>query len=295
MARLFFSVAFLGFFAAAPLFASVPADVAERAALIGQPSELVVSPGLQVSLSGPRDVAQLVVIGKYANGQTRDLTAVLDAISSAPDIVNVGEGLFLRGKKNGTTTLILKAGGKTATVAVTVRDFESPKPVSFRNDVIASLNVGGCNMGACHGTPTGKNGFKLSLRGFDPPADHRQLTRDQLGRRIDPWNPDDSLMLRKALGTVPHEGGSRFGATSVPANAMRAWIAAGLPDDSPNLAGVKRLLVRTGPRVLHAPSKVMQVAVSAEFADGTTRDVTRLTNFSSSDTLTANVNGNGRV
>ena len=123
MARPFCTVAFLGLFAAAPLFASVPTEAAERAALIGQPSELLVSPGLDISLSGPRDVAQLVVIGKYANGQTRDLTIVVEAASSAPEIVTVGEGLFLRGKKNGTSTLTLKPGGKTPTARVTAKDF----------------------------------------------------------------------------------------------------------------------------------------------------------------------------
>ena len=56
--------------------------------------------------------------------------------------------------------------------------------------MIAALNVGGCNAGACHGTPSGKNGFKLSLRGFDPAADFLQLTRDQFGRRTDKHDPD---------------------------------------------------------------------------------------------------------
>ena len=53
-----------------------------------------------------------------------------------------------------------------------VRDFDKSLPISFRNDVIAALNVGGCNSGACHGTPSGKNGFKLSLRGYDPASDY---------------------------------------------------------------------------------------------------------------------------
>ena len=81
---------------------------------------------------------------------------------------------------------------------VTVSDFDKPQPVSFRNDVIAALNVGGCNAGACHGTPSGKNGFKLSLRGYDPAADYLQLTRDVLGRRTDRLSPDASLILQKA-------------------------------------------------------------------------------------------------
>src|SRR6202011_6286511 len=101
----------------------------------------------------------------------------------------------------------------------TVKDLEKPQPVSFRREVIASMNVGGCNAGACHGTPSGKNGFKLSLRGYDPPADYVQLTRDVLGRRTDRNDPDASLILEKPLGRIPHEGGVRFAAGSLPGRA----------------------------------------------------------------------------
>src|SRR5439155_11514690 len=118
-------------------------------------------------------------------------------------------GLLLP-RKDGSSALVVKAGSKSIEVPVAVKDFSKPSPVSFRNEVIASLNVGGCNAGACHGTPSGKGGFKLSLRGFDPDADYLQLTRDVLGRRTDRQRPDDSLVMLKSLGRVPHEGGQRF-------------------------------------------------------------------------------------
>src|SRR5436305_365938 len=82
--------------------------------------------------------------------------------------------------------------------------------VSFRNDVMAVLSRAGCNQGACHGNQNGKNGFKLSLRGQDPPFDLAALTRDVLGRRTDPLHPDASLLLQKASASIPHEGGQRF-------------------------------------------------------------------------------------
>src|SRR5437667_430373 len=82
------------------------------------------------------------------------------------------------------------AAGQTVRVPVTVKDLTQTQPVSFRNDLIAALNVGGCNSGACHGTPSGKNGFKLSLSGYDPAADYLQLTRDVLGRRTDRQDAD---------------------------------------------------------------------------------------------------------
>src|SRR4051812_33933011 len=88
-------------------------------------------------------------------------------------------------------------------------------PPSFRHDVMAVLSRAGCNQGACHGNLNGKGGLKLSLRGEDPAFDYAVLTRDALARRTDALHPDESLLLRKALGSLPHEGGRRFGPESV--------------------------------------------------------------------------------
>src|SRR3954452_20194713 len=85
-------------------------------------------------------------------------------------------------------------------------------PVSFRHEVMAVLSRAGCNQGTCHGNLNGKGGFKLSLRGQDPDLDHAAMTRDLLGRRTDPHDPDASLLLQKATARVPHEGGQRFAA-----------------------------------------------------------------------------------
>src|SRR5438045_4729466 len=87
-------------------------------------------------------------------------------------------------------------------------------PARFNVEVMAVLSRAGCNAGACHGNLNGKGGFKLSLRGEDPAADRAALTRDMLARRADPHRPDDSLILLKATGGVPHEGGIRFAKTS---------------------------------------------------------------------------------
>ncbi len=285
----------LAAFSTAALRAGIPTDAAERAALIGQPTEIVVTQGAALTLSGPRDVSQVVVTAKYANGQLRDLTGVVEATSSAPDILAVGEGVFLRGKKNGVATVTIKAGGKTATIAVTVKDFEAAKPVSFRNDVIAALNVGGCNAGACHGTPSGKNGFKLSLRGFDPAADFAQLTRDQFGRRADPLDAGASLMVLKTLGRVPHEGGARLAANSLPLEMMTAWLAEGAKPDAAALPTLKKIEVTPSMRIQLNPSRWQQLAVKGTFSDDATRDATRLTVFSSSDPGVADVSMNGLV
>src|SRR5262245_3527106 len=86
----------------------------------------------------------------------------------------------------------------------------APESVSFRREVVPALTRSGCNAGACHGTPTGKNGFRLSLRGYDPQLDHHTLTREFAGRRTDRNDPDASLVLAKAAARTPHEGGRRL-------------------------------------------------------------------------------------
>src|SRR5205085_8897375 len=149
---------------------------------------------------------------------------------------------------------------------------DKPQRVSFRNELVGVLNVGGCNQGACHGTPSGKNGFRLSLRGFDPAQDYLQLTRDVFGRRTDRLNPSSSLIVLKALGRVPHEGGARFPADSVPAQMINAWLTEGLQDDAPTLPALKNIEVLPGNRVLNARARWQQLAVLAHFADGSVRD-----------------------
>jgi hypothetical protein len=273
--------------------AAVPADPAKQAAVIGQPTALLVQPET-ITLAGPRIRQQIIVTGRYADGSVRDLTPFC-SLSCAEDLVVIGDEGYLQPKKNGAGTLVVKAGAQTVRVPLTVKEIEKPQPVSFHNDLIAALNVGGCNAGACHGTPSGKNGFKLSLRGFDPAADYLQLTRDVLGRRTDRLAPESSLMLLKTLGRVPHEGGQRFSANSIPAMAIREWLAEGLQDDPATMPTVKSIQILPGSRVLNDPSRWQQLSVMAQFSDGSMRDVTRLTVFSSSDAAVADVSRSGLV
>ena len=224
--------------AASAARADLPDEPAARARVVGQPVEIGVQPA-KIMLSGPRAHQQLVITGRYGDGNLRDLTHFAEVTIESADIVSVGGDRFLTPRKNGTTNLVVKAGAQIIKVPVTVQSLDQPQPVSFRNEVIASLNVGGCNQGACHGTPSGKNGFKLSLRGYDPASDFIQLTHDVLGRRTDRQSPVMSLMMQKALGRVPHEGSIRFAVTSVPAQTMLGWLAEGMKD-----AATRRIMNR---------------------------------------------------
>lgn len=279
---------------ALPGLAAVPADPQARAALVGSPTEVTVQPAV-VQLVGPRARQQLVVTGRYADGSVRDLTPVCGYSCEAPGLVTVDATGYLTARKNGASALLVQAGPRTVKVPLVVKEFDKPQPVSFRNEVIAAFNVGGCNAGACHGTPTGKGGFKLSLRGFDPGPDYLALTREVLGRRTDRQNPDASLILLKGLGQVPHEGGQRFQPGAVPVTTLRGWLAEGLQDDPASLPRLVGFDLLPGSRVQTAPARFQQLGVMAKFSDGSVRDATRLTVFSSSDPAVAEVNANGLV
>ncbi|QJX01148.1 DUF1549 and DUF1553 domain-containing protein [Frigoriglobus tundricola] len=189
-------------------------------------------------------------------------------------------------------------GAAGPAVAGAPPDLAAPKPnepIRFQRQVVPALAVAGCNAGACHGTPSGKNGFKLSLRGFDPLADFTTLTRDATGRRVNVAKPDDSLILLKGRGKVPHEGGARLKPGEPADVILRAWIAQGVKADPPDLPAHTRLEVLPGNKVLRAPARTQPVMVNAHFADRSVAEVSRLTVFRSSDESVAKVDANGLV
>ncbi len=169
------------------------------------------------------------------------------------------------------------------------------EPVSFRRDVMAAISVSGCNTGGCHGLPSGRGGFRLSLWGQDPEADYLQLTRDTFGRRTGRLDPEGSLILQKALGRIPHEGGRRFSPGSLADRIIRTWLAEGTRDDPTNLPALRKIVVAPSAAVLRAPQVRQQLTITAEFADGKTRDVTPLTVYSSSEPAIAVVGSDGLV
>jgi hypothetical protein len=167
------------------------------------------------------------------------------------------------------------------------------EPPDFRRDVAPILSRAGCNQGACHGNQNGKGGFKLSLRGEDPDLDFTALTRDGLGRRTDPFHPEQSLVLLKATGAMSHEGGRRFDPESLEYRTFRDWIAAGRPAGSS--AVVVNLTVTPFTQVVVEPADSIKLRVEAKFADGTTRDVTRLAVLEPTDLAVAAVAADGTV
>ena len=135
------------------------------------------------------------------------------------------------------------AGGRAAVVPVEVKGFEQPQPVSFEFDTLAAISKQGCNSGACHGSPSGKGGFRLSLRAFDPPLDKLTLIREDLGRRTNPLDPDSSLLLSKPMMRLPHGGGLKLTKRDPAYAILRQWVAEGCRPDADDAPQCVRLEV----------------------------------------------------
>src|SRR5688572_21471100 len=157
------------------------------------------------------------------------------------------------------------------------------REVGFVRDVEPIMAKLGCNAGTCHGAQKGKEGFRLSLRGYDTDFDYEQLTHDLLGRRVNRLEPEKSLLLMKPAGGVPHEGGKILREDSEYYAVLRAWIAQGAKPQSLT-ARASSIEVLPAEVKLSMPGETQRVRVIAKYGDGTTRDVTKEAFVSSSNT-----------
>ena len=248
---------------------------------------LTAYPG-SVTLDSGLDAHRLVVVSSDAQGITVDVTDAAEVTFSEPGVAAWKDGVLLP-LADGETSATLRHGGHSATVAVKVSGAKLEPPVSFRNDVIPVLTRAGCNGGACHGAAAGKNGFGLTLFGYDPAKDLRSLSRDYRGRRLDCAAPEQSLMLTKPTGEVRHKGGKRFERDSEMWETLRAWIADGATDDGDAVPTLVSLQVEPEELVLAGPDRTSQLVVTAEYSDGSLRDVTSLALLSSSNPTSAKI------
>jgi hypothetical protein len=248
----------------------------------------------EVPLAGPDAVQQLLVV-EEADGRTvADHTATAKYQSSNPRVAAVDEAGVVRPLGDGEALVTATREGRSATTKVRVTRAKEPSTPSFRHQVEPTLTRASCNSGACHGALAGKGGFKLSLRGYDPDADHFALTRQAQARRVDGQRPEESLFLKKATRAMPHGGGTRFDAESDHYRMLRRWVEAGAPgprDAEPTLERIE-LFPKAA---LLKPKDTLRVLVRAVYSDGSSADVTRLAKFVSSEEQVAAVDEDGRV
>ena len=261
---------------------------------IGQPQRLEVSPP-EIQLATPLDKVQLVVSGFYPNGAVQDLTRVAEYTPADAGVVQVSAAL-VGGLANGKTRLSVRVGGLEVQVPVTVSGQDKPEKISFAYGTLAALSKNGCNSGGCHGAPSGKGGFALSMVAYDPESDKITLTRDFLNRRINLPEPESSLLLRKPLMQVAHRGGLRLRKDDDAFRLLVDWIAQGCQFDPADAAKLTAISVTpAASRVLQWPAHTQQLRVNARFSDGSERDITRLAMYSSSQEALATVSTHGLV
>ena len=260
-------------FAAAPAMATATPALAAKEALPpgAKILSLEIAPAA-VKLHGCFDAVQLLVTAKLANGDTIDVTRLATYAVAAPSAAVTAAGQVAP-LANGKTSVTATLAGKSAQAALEVVGYDPHAKVDFIRDVNPVLAQLGCSAGACHGAKDGKAGFKLSLRGYDPIFDVRSLVDDHAGRRMNFASPDDSLMLLKATGAVPHEGGQRTKFDDKYYRIMRAWIADGAKLDL-SVPRVVRIEVSPLNPVLQVIGSKQQMRIIATYADGRQRDVT---------------------
>ncbi|HEY3392177.1 MAG TPA: hypothetical protein VGK58_05695, partial [Lacipirellulaceae bacterium] len=249
----------------------------------------------QLRLSSPRDEAILLVTGMSPENRVADLTHVAHVTSAKPAVAEFRDGA-VRPTGNGACELTVQVGEHQVVVPVVVEGFDQPSPVSFRKETVAALTRQGCNSGACHGSPSGKGGFQLSLQAYDHAMDENSLARGEEGRRTNVIDPSQSLLLLKPTMAVDHRGGLQLRTTDYAYDVLRQWIAEGCRVDAAKGARCVRLeILPASGRVLRQPHLRQQLVARAHYDDGTVRDVTRLTKFSSSDEQIASVEEGGAV
>ena len=246
-----------------------------------------------ITLSNPYQYSQLLLTGVLESGDRIDITR-LAQIERPEKVVTVSPTGVVRPVADGAGALKISLAGRTATIPVGVQGQKDAYEVSFVRVVMPTLSRMGCNAGTCHGAAQGKNGFKLSLRGYDPIHDHRSLTDDLEGRRFNRVAPDSSLMLLKTSGSVPHVGGVLTAGGQPYYELLRLWIAEGVKFDA-NSPRIRKLEIQ--PRTVTIPliSMKQQMAVHATFSDGSVRDVTLECFLESSNTEVATVDRNATV
>ena len=262
------------------------ADLAKSATLRVIPATLLISPGD----SG----AQLIAEAEQVSGGRRDLSARVAWSVEPAGIVAIEAGGYLRPLAPGEATIRADHEGEGAKATVRV-EATTPRPWNFAEDVVPILTRAGCNVGGCHGKADGQYGFHLSLFGYDPAGDHEAITRAALGRRIDRFRPEQSLILAKATGRTPHAGGPRFAVDSPEYRTLLVWIAAGAPDRlGPTHGAMTRLSVEPATVLLDAPGP-LQLRVVARYADGHERDVTRLVSYRVGDDSAVTITPQGQA
>lgn len=247
-----------------------------------------------IDLSNSRDRQRLIVQARFADGLTEDVTEQATLTSANAEVLRK-DGYTFFPAADGETTVNVEYQGKAVQIPAKVQNAGVTPPISYTLDVMPVFLKANCNTGSCHGAARGKDGFRLSLYGFDVNGDYNRITRDFSSRRINLAFPEDSLLLTKGAGVVPHTGGTRFRKGDELYETVHEWLRDGAVIDQGEIPTVTKVDIYPKGAVLNGEGAQQKITVRAYYSDGTDRDVTHLAYFSSNNDNSAIIEQDGVV
>lgn len=248
----------------------------------------------EVQLTTATDFQNVIAVARRSDGVTLDVTDQVAWTVDNPEFVRL-EDFRLLPTSDGQTKLHAAWENLTAEAPISVSAATTPREISFQLDIMPVLTRSGCNTGSCHGAARGKDGFRLSLFGFDPVGDYQRITREIGTRRINLAIPDQSLIYLKSIGAVPHSGGKRMDADSSYATALLGWLNGGALLDASAPPECTQVDLFPPQAVMEGEGASQRLVAVAHYADGTTRDVSSLAAFSTNNDRSAAVTALGAV
>ncbi|WDE95305.1 DUF1549 and DUF1553 domain-containing protein [Lentisphaera profundi] len=248
---------------------------------------------LKISLDHQDDFQHIIAQGIRSDLSTLDLSKKIEVVISDKAICSFENGQF-KGLKKGKTEVLVSFKDKQEKLVVEVKNDQVKESTSFALDIIPIFTGAGCNSGGCHGASRGQEKFHLSLFGYDPQGDFKRIKYDLSGRRLNLAVPADSLLLQKAVKTVPHTGGELFKQDSFHYKTILAWLSAGAPADEKDLKKAVTLEIFPKQSVLFSGDK-QKISVRVKYSDGSDRDVTSLCAFFTSDSNSAEVKNKDHI
>jgi hypothetical protein len=258
-----------------------------------KPRQLIVYP-TTIDLDGPRAEQRIGVLGEYADGRRTDVSRDAKFKCGSAKVATVDASGIVRAAGDGESVVTVQAGGLSASVPVKTRHATAEVLVDFAREVVPVLTKAGCNQGACHGAAMGRGGFKLSLLGYDPAFDHKEIVQSAEGRRVVLSDPERSILLQKPALLMEHGGGERLPQRSRGHETIRRWLEDGVPEADAKAPVVTSLEVWPPKRVM-VPGEKQQLIVRARWGGGPAEDVTDTAQFDALNEGVASVSSGGLV
>ena len=246
-----------------------------------------------ISLPGPGSSQSFVLTAVEQDGDETDVTGAC-RVDSPDKAVAVVEGGKVIGKSSGETRLTVTCGETSTSAAVGVGGHTGEMNVNFASDLMSVLTRRGCNGSACHGSPAGQNGFKLSLYGSDPAGDYRMIVQKHEGRRVNLDAPDESLLLRKPSFQLAHGGGHLISPESDDYRMILRWLEQGARFEEPGVR-LERLELYPRERILAGAGAKQPLVVVGRLSDGTTQDMSERVRYAVDDEAVVSSVENGAV